>query len=553
MNLDGVRPLARDMARRFGHRLTIYIGFLTVSALVEGVGILLLLPLLAALSGGGPDWMPRIANIETIVVAFLAVMVIRGLLLLVRGRMQAAFYRDYSVSLSGDLADALARMGWPAASDIGQARMQQYWNSNVPRTTLAVTQLLLMAVSALLLLVQAGIAFAIAPEMAAAAMLLLTLSSLASWTWVRRSGRKGQAALDAIGDAREHGFQFHASLKSALAEGREQGFVDRFKSLVAAEYGGFYEIERAEAEADVANQFAAAVGLAAILYVGIVAIEVETSVFFLLLILFARMVGPARALIAQLQRFLAYSQAFAPLTVLLDAQARVGDRAVAVDGERLDWRRLDATALLLPSRGSPIGPVDCILERGRWLGLRGASGTGKSLLVDVLVGLVRPASGTMRLDDRPFDPAEDPRWPREIAYLGQDGTSLGDTARKMIDPPPGASDRDMDRLIDRVGAAPLIGRLGSLDAKLGDRAARISGGERQRLAIVRAILRRPSLLILDEATAALDLDSEAALIDAIREELPRAAVLMVSHRPQTLELMDRTVALDGPREPSTLH
>ncbi|WP_343345189.1 ABC transporter ATP-binding protein [Sphingomicrobium sp. XHP0239] len=544
MRIEHIRPLLGDMRKRFGRRIFIYIGFQTVSALVEGIGILLLLPLLAALSGEGPDWLPAFASIEVVVIAFLCVMVVRAILLLVRGRMQAAFYRDYSVSLSGELAEALARIGWPAASDIGQARMQQYWNANVPRTTLAVTQLLMMAVSVLLLTVKAAIAFALAPAMAAAATILLALSSLASWTWVRRSGRKGQEALDALSDAREHGFQFHASLKSALAEGREQGFVDRFKALVGAEYGGFYAIERAEAEADVANQFAAAVGLAAILYVGIVAIEVETSVFFLLLILFARMVGPARALIAQLQRFLAYAGSFLPLAALLDSETRVGTRFCAEsDDDRLEWQRLEARGLLLPARGEPLGPVDCVVQRGRWVALQGASGTGKSLLVDVVAGLLRPVDGTMTLNDAPFDPSDAPRWPREIAYLGQDGTLLGNTARAMIDPPADATDAEVARLIEMVGAMPLIERLGSLDTRLGDRAARISGGERQRLAVVRAILRRPSLLILDEATAALDLESEAALITAIRSELPDAAVLMVSHRPQTWDLMDDRVAL----------
>ena len=93
-------------------------------------------------------------------------------------------------------------------------------------------------------------------------------------------------------------------------------------------------------------------------------------------------------------------------------------------------------------------------------------------------------------------------------------------------------------LAERVRAFPR-----GLDERVGDRGSQLSGGERQRLAIARALLRSPRLLILDEATAALDAKSEAELIDRLRALEPRPAALIVAHRPTTLAHCDRVVAI----------
>ena len=109
---------------------------------------------------------------------------------------------------------------------------------------------------------------------------------------------------------------------------------------------------------------------------------------------------------------------------------------------------------------------------------------------------------------------------------------------------PDATDGDSWHALDIVGATGLVRRNShGLDAALADEANNFSAGERQRLALAAALLRRPTLLLLDEATASLDVASERALIDAICRLRPRPTILLVSHRAESLAICERIVTL----------
>jgi ATP-binding cassette subfamily C protein len=114
---------------------------------------------------------------------------------------------------------------------------------------------------------------------------------------------------------------------------------------------------------------------------------------------------------------------------------------------------------------------------------------------------------------------------------------------------PAASEEDIWDALADTGADGVVGRLEhGLDTVVGERGSLVSGGERQRIAISRALLRRPSLLLLDEATNALDPSSERALIARIARGSARPTIILVAHREESLRLCDRVILLDGSEE-----
>jgi len=179
------------------------------------------------------------------------------------------------------------------------------------------------------------------------------------------------------------------------------------------------------------------------------------------------------------------------------------------------------------------------------LGISGPSGSGKTTLIDLVTGLLNPQSGRVLIDDAPLTADLAGRWRKGLAYVGQEGLVFDDSVRgNLLAEGATADEPALWQTLEIVGLADRVrGFASGLDDRVGDRGSQLSGGERQRLAIARALLRRPTLLILDEATAALDAESESALLDSIRALEPRPAAIIVAHRDSTLAHCDSVLSI----------
>jgi ATP-binding cassette subfamily C protein len=203
-----------------------------------------------------------------------------------------------------------------------------------------------------------------------------------------------------------------------------------------------------------------------------------------------------------------------------------------------------------PARTSlAIADLDVTIDAGSTTAIVGVSGAGKSTLADLLLGLLRPSSGRVLIDDVALDPSRLSAWREQIGYVAQDTFLFHDTVRaNMRWACPDATDADILDAFRQAAADRFVAALPQgLDTVLGDRGMRLSGGERQRLALARALLRKPSLLILDEATSALDSDNERLVLQSIQALHGRVAIVLISHRLSTLRGADTVYVLDGGR------
>ena len=182
------------------------------------------------------------------------------------------------------------------------------------------------------------------------------------------------------------------------------------------------------------------------------------------------------------------------------------------------------------------------LQRGEWLGLSGPSGAGKSTVVDLLLGLQQPERGALLLDGQPLQAGSQAlrRWQAGLAHVGPVLPLVaGDVAANIrIGAAPAAL---QDEVLAELAALTGLSEL--LERDPGEAGRNLSGGQRQRIGLARALARPLSLLVLDEATASLDLEAEATILGELRRRQPALAVLLVSHRAASLELCDRVLRL----------
>ncbi len=188
---------------------------------------------------------------------------------------------------------------------------------------------------------------------------------------------------------------------------------------------------------------------------------------------------------------------------------------------------------------------------GDTIAFAGPSGSGKSTLVKLLLGLYAPTSGVVSVDGVPIDQLRYNRVRRQIGFVAQDPQLFSGTIRENLQlVKPAATDDEMIDVLRRASAGPLLERSGQgLDTRLGEGGLRVSGGERQRLSIARALLREPRLFVFDEATSALDSLTEREIADAVREvsRSRQHMVILIAHRLSTIAHADRIHVLERGR------
>jgi ATP-binding cassette subfamily C protein len=181
----------------------------------------------------------------------------------------------------------------------------------------------------------------------------------------------------------------------------------------------------------------------------------------------------------------------------------------------------------------------------------GASGIGKTTLTDLLTGLVWPTGGRVAIDGVPLDQLDLGAWRRQVGYVPQDLPMLHDSVRLNVTlGDPSLDDAAVELALRLAGAWEFVSALpGGLDASVGERGALVSGGQRQRISIARALVHEPRLLIFDEATAALDAESEAAVWQTVASLRGRTTVVAISHHPALASVADRVYRVaDGRAE-----
>jgi ATP-binding cassette subfamily C protein len=209
---------------------------------------------------------------------------------------------------------------------------------------------------------------------------------------------------------------------------------------------------------------------------------------------------------------------------------------------------IESVSFRHPQAARPaLSGVSAEIRFGTMAAIMGPTGAGKSTLADLILGLIQPGSGQILVDGQALTGEFRQSWKGNVGYVAQDAFLFHDTVRaNLLFAAPSASEADLWEALGTADLAAVIRSLpDGLDSVVGDRGGRLSGGERQRLTLARALLRKPSLLLLDEFTSGLDGQTEQRLLESLHRLKPDMAIIATSHRPAVASAADQVIRLEN--------
>ena len=395
---------------------------------------------------------------------------------------------------------------------------------------------------------------AISWKLTVAAFLVVPLTMGIWGPLVRKLRRGDRRVLDLAGEVNAHIQETLSGIRLVKTSAAETHERNRFRHLTGDYFRTFVRTERLRAVAAPLTEMLAALGTVILLWYGarlvLVGGELTPEAFIGFVALSTKLYAPVKHLSklpALVQPGLAGAER---VFEFLDAPIEIRDRPGARPFPGLEREiRFEGVSFAYRPGEPVLRDVDLTVPRGAVLALVGPSGAGKSTLVDLLGRFHDPTEGRITVDGADLRVFEVASLRACLGVVSQDTVLFHDTVRANIAyGMPEIRHVDVERAARTAHAYEFVSALPQgYDTVVGERGMQLSGGQRQRLAIARAILRDPPVLIFDEATNALDSEAERLVQSAIDRLLEGRTVFVIAHRLSTVQRADQIVVLDQGR------
>jgi len=567
-----LRSFLRDFAAFAGRKGVVAAIFIALGALLEGLSLILLVPLLGIVIGSGLPF-GRLARavaavfdlfaverplgqLTLLLALFGALMIVRAVVLYIRDVTVAELQTEFVEGQRLRIAECLAAAQWDQVVRLRHARVTQLMSGDIQSIGSASFILLRCTVAAAMLLAQCGLVFLLAPFLACLALGFFAVSAIVLVPVIRRAHVFGAIVVDTNLSLLNSTAQFLGGLKLAISQNLQSSFVAEFRQSLHELTRRQVAFIRQQTNSRLALSTLSAFAGGLLVLIGFGAFHVAPATLITLLLIIARMSGPAGQ-IQQGTQQLAHTLPVYGKVKALERELAAIPHARDVHADTLPFpegpivfeniffsHAADDGGSVLGVRG-----VSLAIKPGEFVGIAGPSGAGKTTFADLLVGLFPPEQGRIVLGGMVLEGAVLASWRDRVSYVSQDPFLFHDTVRRNLAwANPQASEADMLSALDLVGAHELVRRMElGLETVVGERGTLVSGGERQRIALARAILRKPRLLVLYEATSAIDVSGEHEIVERLRALTPRPTIVIIAHRAESLALCDRMLRFDAGR------
>ena len=580
------------------------VGTALAGSLTEGVGLVLLLPLLSAagMNFSGPSVASRLSNasqrllagagvphglwLPAVLGVFLATGALRSMLRRSQSMLVFTTTTRVHLALSRRVYESVVRAQWGFLVRQRAGRLTHLLTAELRNVEDSISLSLSLINLGCLTLLYLGIALKLSAAMTGlvlamgGALLLLERRSLG------RMRASGEDFAQSVGEVYAATGEHLGNLKSVKTTDAEEREVRQFAELCGEMARHAVGAAKQQAAASFRFEVGTLAALGAVIFLALGVLHVQAATILMLLAVFTRLMPQLASIQSEAHQLAGVLPSFDHvLAIEAECAAHAEPQAIGIGAEetaateRLSLERellLEEVWFAYQASDSLRGPetsakepefvlrgpefvlcgIDLAIEAGLLTAVVGPSGAGKSTVADLVNGLLLPARGRLLLDGRALTQAELRQWRRQVGYVGQETVLFHQSVREnLLWAKPDATDDELREALEMASAGFVYELPGGLETIVGDRGVLLSSGERQRISLARALLRKPTLLILDEATNALDVENEARILDAIREAVRSSkqegrgalTVLMIAHRPSAVRRADRIFEMEDGR------
>jgi ATP-binding cassette, subfamily C, bacterial len=542
---------------------------MTFTSLTEGLGVALLFPILQVAgfnlanqghvghytgevrallvqSGLRPSlWL------ASLLLIFMLLMALRSLFNRVQSVLTFRTVLTFELALSRRLYQAIINADWLFLVRRRSSDFTHALTAELTRVATCTYLLIGTVSSAILSLVYIAIALKLSAGMTSLVLATGAVLLLVSRRWMRSVHQSGTAVSESMSEVYSAATEHLQNLKAMKFYDAQTSDLAMFSSLQSSALQQSLSNTRSQAAAAFWFEAGSLLVLGGIIFASLQILNVAPASILLLLAVFTRLFPRLTAAQSQLQAFLGELPAFENvMTMYQECLANAEVPGLGAAGPALAHEiRLEQVSFRYDAeRPLVLDDLSLTIAAGRVTAIVGSSGAGKSTVADLVNGLLSPRTGRVLVDGVALTPHTARAWRRHVGYVAQDTVLFHDTVRaNLYWANPDASEQEMRESLSLAAAEFVYELPQGLDTTVGDRGMLLSHGQRQRIALARALLRKPGLLILDEATSSLDFDNEKRILDAIERLQGRTTVLMIAHRVSAIQLAEMIFVIEDGR------
>ena len=328
-------------------------------------------------------------------------------------------------------------------------------------------------------------------------------------------------------------------MKTIKSFNMEEKNVETFSGITDGVAHKYIETIRGYADVRLLFDVGSVVILSILVFIVVSIMKISTAELLLLLFLFVRIIPRFSTIQRSYQYFINMLPAFMNVTDLKKECEKASEGGIGEEEINFTKKSSLRTFHFSYKHDLTLNDLNLKIKKGKITALVGLSGAGKSTTADLVMGLLKPDNGQILIDGNLLTDKNSFSWRNHLGYVAQDTFLFNDSIRSnLLLSRNDASEEDLKEVLKSASADFVFNLPEGLDTVIGDRGVRLSGGEKQRIALARALLRQPSLLILDEATSNLDSKNEKKILQSIEKLHGDLTILMIAHRFSTIESAD---------------